>query len=288
MSTSSTYRPKAKKNASFPVKLYTLLELCDGSSPSLQRYPDGSSIVAWSSHGRAFEVRDEDRFMGEISPKFFRLTTISSFYRQLHLWGFRRFSKGPDIGSWYSPRFLRGQPALLKDMRRVKSKREIGMEHARAHPEPDLRALPPLTGLGNVPAYPRAHQPLSCVESIYVGRDNSSHQNSQRSMSWNVECRSPGPSSPQPEPRRISSSDEEEFENDSTKSEGRPYPRAHFSSRRASCDSFLESIERMQWTRDLDSNEYILDMTIEPIGVNETLRDDVLGESIHEVIETLR
>lgn len=183
----------------------------------------------------------------------------------------------------YSPRFLRGHPALLKDMRRVKSKREIGMEHARAHPEPDLRALPPLTGLGNVPAYPRAHQPLSCVESIYAGRDNT-----QRSMSWNVECRSPGPSSPQPEPRRISSSDEEEFENDSTKSEGRPYPRAHFSSRRASCDSFLESIERMQWTRDLDSNEYILDMTIEPIGVNETLRDDVLGESIHEVIETLR
>ena len=86
MSTSSTYRPKAKKNATFPVKLYTLLELCDGSSPSLERYPDGSSIVAWSSHGRSFEIRDEDRFMDEISPKFFRLTTISSFYRQLHLW----------------------------------------------------------------------------------------------------------------------------------------------------------------------------------------------------------
>ena len=44
----------------------------------------------------------------------------------------------------------------------------------------------------------------------------------------------------------------------------------------------------MQWTRDLVSNEYILDMTIEPIGVNETLREDVLGESIHEVIESLR
>ena len=189
----------------------------------------------------------------------------------------------------YSPRFLRGQPALLKDMRRVKSKREIGMEHARAHPEPDLRALPPLTGSGSVPAYPHTHQPLSRVDWICAG-DNSSHQNSaQRSRSWNVECRSPVPSGPQHESRRISSSDEEEVsENDSTKSEGRPYSRARFNSRRASCDSFLESIERMQWTRDLVSNEYILDMTIEPIGVNETLREDVLGESIHEVIESLR
>lgn len=197
-----------------------------------------------------------------------------------------RFLSSPSCR--YSPQFLRGLPALLKDMRRVKSKREIGMEHARTHPEPDLRALPPLTGLGNVPTNPRAHQPLSSADR-YVGLDNnSSHQSSaQRSSSWNVENRSPRQSSQQHDPRRISSSDEEEFENDSTKSEGRPYPRSHFNSRRASCDSFLESIERMQWTRDLDSNEYVLDMTIEPMGVNETLREDVLGESIHEVIETL-
>ena len=52
-STASSANPKD----SFPVKLYELLQRED------------ESVVGWQSHGRAFCIRDTERFVQEIMPK---------------------------------------------------------------------------------------------------------------------------------------------------------------------------------------------------------------------------
>lgn len=169
---------------SFPVKLYTMLELFDGKGNA--SHIDRSEIVAWSPHGRAFEVRDEARFMSEVSPLFFRQTKISSFYRQLHLWGFRRFSKGRDCGSWYNENFLRGQPGQLKNMLRIKIKKNVGAKHARARPEPDLYALPPLTAR-RFSSKCQNDEHLDSNGSINVNHSNSSPPRLLQQVSANID-----------------------------------------------------------------------------------------------------
>jgi len=168
---------------SFPVKLYTMLELFDGKGNA--SHIDRSEIVAWSPHGRAFEVRDEARFMSEVSPLFFRQTKISSFYRQLHLWGFRRFSKGRDCGSWYNGNFLRGQPGQLKNMLRIKIKKNVGAKHARARPEPDLYALPPLTARRSCSK--SQNNELDSNRSINTNHSNSSRPRLHQQISANID-----------------------------------------------------------------------------------------------------
>jgi hypothetical protein len=105
------------KNASsnqFPMKLYGML-LVIGDLGLDQ-------IVAWKSHGRAFQVYDTDLFVEKILPKFFKQSKITSFQRQLNLYGFRRIIHGRDTGAYYHELFLRGKPFLCKAMFRTKIK----------------------------------------------------------------------------------------------------------------------------------------------------------------------
>ena len=60
----------------FPSKLYRILELADA-----QKFGASSVAVAWCFQGRAFEIVDEETFMAEIVPQFFKQTKIRSFYR---------------------------------------------------------------------------------------------------------------------------------------------------------------------------------------------------------------
>ena len=69
----------------FPVKIYSMLELVD-----MQALGRANSAVAWLSHGRAFRILDQRKFMEVIVPMFFKQTQIRSFYRQLYLWGFKK------------------------------------------------------------------------------------------------------------------------------------------------------------------------------------------------------
>lgn len=46
-------------------------------------------------------------------------TKITSFQRQLNLYGFRRVSKGPDVGSYYHPQFQRDRPDLVSEIKRT-------------------------------------------------------------------------------------------------------------------------------------------------------------------------
>lgn len=76
-------------------------------------------IISFFAHGRAFGIHDPERFVGEVMAKYFKQSRLSSFQRQLNLYGFTRISSGPDTGGYYHELFLKGRPALSAHMRRV-------------------------------------------------------------------------------------------------------------------------------------------------------------------------
>lgn len=79
-------------------------------------------IICWMPHGRCFKVKNSKDFEKVVMPVYFTHTKITSFQRQLNLYGFKRITKGPDRGSYYHELFLRGMPKLCTRMRRQKVK----------------------------------------------------------------------------------------------------------------------------------------------------------------------
>lgn len=99
-----------------------------------------SHIVSWQPHGRCFVVH-KSRDYEKILPKFFKLTKISSFQRQLNLYGFRRITKGVDKGAYYHDCFLRGITWLTQRIIRVKVKGTMVRAKANPEEEPDFWSM---------------------------------------------------------------------------------------------------------------------------------------------------
>jgi len=95
----------------FPEKLHRMLEEVQKQGKD--------DIISFFSHGRAFAVHDPDRFTSEVMPNYFNQSRLSSFQRQLNLYGFTRITSGPDAGGYYHELFLKGRPSLAVHMRRV-------------------------------------------------------------------------------------------------------------------------------------------------------------------------
>jgi len=104
-------------------------------------------IVSWLPHGRAFLVKDMNRFMKLIVPRYFiEQTRWSSFSRQLNLYGFLRVANGPDVGAYYHELFLKGRPGLCNYMRRAGTPRNFDRRRFKL-PEgedPDFYSMPPV------------------------------------------------------------------------------------------------------------------------------------------------
>ena len=101
----------------FPQKLYSLLSL----------NPD-PSIISWQPHGRSFVVHEPEKFIEKIMPAHFKTQTkMTSFLRQLNLYGFTRILKGRDKGGYYHEMFLRGRRDLtvVIPRLRIKGQRKI-------------------------------------------------------------------------------------------------------------------------------------------------------------------
>jgi HSF-type DNA-binding len=81
-----------------------------------------SAIIGWAPHGRAFKIHDRKMFEDLILPAFFsKQSEISSFQRQLCLYGFRRFAGNhSDQNAYYHEFFLRGRPDLCQLIHRTR------------------------------------------------------------------------------------------------------------------------------------------------------------------------
>jgi hypothetical protein len=128
--------PRAKGGVTvpFPFKLHCLLDTIE---------QDGyEHIVSWQPHGRAFAVHKPDLFVSIIMPKYFKQTKLTSFQRQLNLYGFRRLTKGPDAGGYYHELFLRGLVFLCHKMTRIKIKGTGCKAASSPETEPDFYQMP--------------------------------------------------------------------------------------------------------------------------------------------------
>ena len=73
-------------------------------------------IRARQPHGRCFVVHKPKEFVADVMPTYFRQSKLTSFQRQLNLYGFTRITKGPDRGGYYHELFLRHKLFLCGTM----------------------------------------------------------------------------------------------------------------------------------------------------------------------------
>jgi hypothetical protein len=91
---------------SFPQKLYRMLQ-------EAEEYGH-DDVLSFSPDGRAFNIHKPRTFLEDIMPRYFSTTCMSSFDRQLSLYGFRRVTKGRDKGYYCHRFFLKGRKGLVK------------------------------------------------------------------------------------------------------------------------------------------------------------------------------
>jgi hypothetical protein len=120
----------------FPLKLHEMLDQIEA---------DGlKHVISWQGHGRAFMVHDPKEFVSHVMPKYFKQTKLTSFQRQLNLYGFCRLTKGLDNRGYYHELFLRGMPHLSLKITRVKVKGTGYKAASSPEQEPDFYAMPPV------------------------------------------------------------------------------------------------------------------------------------------------
>jgi HSF-type DNA-binding len=95
----------------FPEKLHRLLTEVEAAGRS--------DVISFVASGRAFAIHKPDKFFKEIVPLYFRQSRLSSFKRQLNLYGFELINTGPARGGYYHEMFIKDQPETCRRMRRV-------------------------------------------------------------------------------------------------------------------------------------------------------------------------
>ena len=96
-----------ESNTAFPGKLFQILE---NSSDT--------DVIGWLPNGLSFAIFDQARFV-DLLPHYFKHKKISSFQRQLNLYGFRRDKQQ---GSYFHQKFQRGRRDLIPSIRRLPNK----------------------------------------------------------------------------------------------------------------------------------------------------------------------
>jgi hypothetical protein len=92
----------------FTWKLYEMLEDVEENGQN--------HIISWVNNGKGFRVHKMDLFVKDIIPTYFKQSKYKSFQRQLYFYNFKRISRGPDIGSYYHPMFVRGNKTRCLSM----------------------------------------------------------------------------------------------------------------------------------------------------------------------------
>ena len=119
------------------------------------------NIICWLPHGRAFKVRNHDLFAREVLPKYFKNCKVSSFFRQINLYGFVRLTAGLDTGAYYHECFLRGKAFLTKSIMRTKVKGTKYRASSAPQDEPNFYSM---KSLGATPEV--ALDPNQCLLAL--------------------------------------------------------------------------------------------------------------------------
>jgi hypothetical protein len=100
-------------NDTFPFKLHRMLEHAEKN--------DLDDVISFSEEGKSFSIHKPRDFVSGIMPKYFTTSRMSSFQRQLNLYGFRRVTEGRDKGSYFHKYFVKGRRGLCKKIKRKKA-----------------------------------------------------------------------------------------------------------------------------------------------------------------------
>eukprot|EP00742_Colponemidia_sp_Colp-10_P000847 GILJ01000920.1.p1 GENE.GILJ01000920.1~~GILJ01000920.1.p1 ORF type:complete len:436 (+),score=48.03 GILJ01000920.1:501-1808(+) len=118
-----TSADKVEGVAPFVAKCYALV--------TESKYND---IIAWSETGDSFIIFDTNRFSQEILPKYFKHNNLSSFIRQLNLYGFRRRVSNQLNVEFYQEHFKLSSVSELKLIGRQRAA-PAAKEGRPPHPE---------------------------------------------------------------------------------------------------------------------------------------------------------
>lgn len=131
-----THRRRGGVSIAFPLKLHAVLDQVEA---------DGlGHVISWQAHGRCFVVHKPKEFVDHVMPKYFRQTKLTSFQRQLNLYGFSRLTRGNDAGGYYHELFLRSKTHLCKKMVRTKVKGTRFKAASSPESEPDFYKMNPV------------------------------------------------------------------------------------------------------------------------------------------------
>ncbi|KAJ7310472.1 hypothetical protein JRQ81_007393 [Phrynocephalus forsythii] len=110
--------------------------------------PGSDQVIRWSPNGQNFCILDEQRFAKEVLPKYFKHNNLSSFIRQLNIYGFRKMmalengmmisERNPAI-EFQHPFFKRGRANLLGNIKRKVS--AVRAEDLKVFPDDLHKAL---------------------------------------------------------------------------------------------------------------------------------------------------
>ena len=122
----------------FPGKLHRLLTEVANTGKD--------DVISFSQDGQAFVIHKPTKFFNDIVPNYFKQSRLSSFKRQLNLYGFELITSGPSRGGYFHKSFLRDKPHLCRQIRRQDIKSsctpKIGKNESNA---PDFYSMPPIT-----------------------------------------------------------------------------------------------------------------------------------------------
>jgi len=157
---------KGRVLSRFPRKLHELLETIDEDGPA--------GVISWQPHGRSFLIHKAEEFITTVMPQHFRQTKLSSFHRQLNLYGFLRITQGRDKGAYYHELFLRGKSFLVDRIKRQKVKGTMIKSAASPETEPDFYSMTFVSRN----FYPSAiilspSEDVSCLDSSKIPRASS-------------------------------------------------------------------------------------------------------------------
>ena len=85
-----------------------------------------SYIISFVGNGKAFKIHKPHDFTSDILPLYYpKQSRLTSFKKQLHLYGFELIGIGVYNGCYFHPLFVKNRPDLCKSIRRkdVKGKK---------------------------------------------------------------------------------------------------------------------------------------------------------------------